>query len=144
MGELSCQEPPHAWKRSSEPWPAGVSWNRPREGGPDPACTRNFASCMGPRPWSMQKTIEDSARASKSLIPTPILRMNGFMRNGSILMKISLAIRDTTTDRLPLFSVLMGRQFLVIGVEHLDIKAIQERTVVGRRAEYRRAEYLQL
>ena len=58
-------------------------------------------------------------------------------------MKISLAIRDTTTDPLPLFSVQMGRQFLDIGAEHLDIEAIQERTVVGRGAEYRRAEYLQ-
>ena len=57
-------------------------------------------------------------------------------------MKISLAIRDTTTDPLPLFSVQMGQQFLHIEAEHLDIKAIQERTVMGRRAEYRRAEYL--
>ena len=92
----------------------------------------------------MQHTIEDSARALVSLISTPILGMNGFMRKGSILMKISLAIRDTTTDCLPLFSVRMGRQFLDIEAEHLDIKAIHERTVVGRRAEYRRAEYLQL
>ena len=33
MGESSFQEPPQAWKRSSEPWPAGLSWNRPRGGG---------------------------------------------------------------------------------------------------------------
>ena len=92
----------------------------------------------------MQNTFEDSTRASKSLIPTPILRMNGFMRNGSILMRISLAIPDTTTDPLPLFSVQMRRQFLDIKAEHLDIEAIQERTVVGWRAEYGRAEYLQL
>ena len=50
---------------------------------------------------------------------------------GSILMKILLATRDTTTDSLPLFSARMGRQFLDIEAEHLDIKAIQERTVVG-------------
>ena len=66
------------------------------------------------------------------------------MRNGSILMKLSLAIRDTTTDPLPLFSVRMGRQFWDIEAQHLDIEAIQERTVVGRRAKYRRAKYLQL
>ena len=136
MGESSCQEPPQAWKHSIEPWPAGLSWNRPTEGGPHPACTRSFTSCMAPRPRSMQITIEDNARASQSLIPTPILRMNGFMRNGSILMKISHAIRDTTTDLLPLFSIRRGRQFLDIEAEHLVIKAIQERTVVGRRAEY--------
>ena len=88
MGESSCEEPPQTWKCSSEPWPAGLSWNRTREGGPQPACTRNFASCTGPLPRAMQNTIEDSARASKSLIHTPILRMNGFMRNDSILMKI--------------------------------------------------------
>ena len=112
MGELSCQEPPQAWKSSGEPWPAGLSWNPPREGGPYPACTQNFASCTGPRPRAMQNTIEDSARASKSLIPTPILRMNGFMRNGSLPLKISLAIRDTTTDPLPLYSVGMGSTVL--------------------------------
>ena len=55
-------------------------------------------------------------------------------------MKISLAIRGTTTDLLPLFSVRMGRQFLDIEAEHLDIEAIQERTVVGRRAEYLQLE----
>ena len=65
---------------------------------PPRACTRNSASCMGPRPRSMQNTIEDSARVSQSLVPTPILRMNGLMKNGSILMKISLATRDTTID----------------------------------------------
>ena len=43
---------------------------------------------------------------------------------------------------LPLFSARMGRQFLDIEAEHLDIEAIQGRTVVG--TEYRRAEYLQL
>ena len=144
MGESSCQEPPQAWKRSSQPWPAGLSWNRPREAGPHPACTQDLASCTGPGPRAMQNTIEDSARASKSLIPTPIFRMNGFMRNGSILMKISLAIRDTTTDPLPLFSIRMGKHFLDIEAQHLDIEAIQERTVVGWRAEYRREEYLQL
>ena len=63
------------------------------------------------------------------------------MKNGSILMKISLATRDTTTDPLPLFSARMGRQFLDIE-EHLDMEAIQGLTVVG--TEYRRAEYLQL
>ena len=52
----------------------------------------------GPRPRLMQNTIEHSARVSQSLIPTPILRMNGLMKNGSILMKISLATQDTTTD----------------------------------------------
>ena len=57
-------------------------------------------------------------------------------------MKISLATRDTTTDPLPLFSAWMGPQFLDIEAKHLDIKAIQGRTVVG--TEYRRAEYLQL
>jgi hypothetical protein len=57
-------------------------------------------------------------------------------------MKISLATRDRTTDHLPLFSARMGPQFLDIEAEHLDIKAIQGRTVVG--TEYRRAEYLQL
>ena len=57
-------------------------------------------------------------------------------------MKIWLAIRETTTDPLPLFSARMGRQFLDIEAEHLDIKAIQGRTVVG--TKYRRAEYLQL
>ena len=57
-------------------------------------------------------------------------------------MKISLATRDTTTDPLPLFGAQMGRQFLDIKAEHLDIKAIQGRTVVG--TEYRRPEYLQL
>ena len=36
----------------------------------------------------------------------------------------------------------MGRQFLDIRAEHLDIQAIQGRTVVE--IEYRRAEYLQL
>ena len=66
------------------------------------------------------------------------------MRNTLILMKISLAIRDSTTDPLPLFRVWMGRQFLDIGAEELVIEAIQERTVVGRRAEHRRAEYLQI
>ena len=76
---------------------------------------------MGPHPQSMQNTFESGARA---LI-------------GSILMKILLATRDMTTNCLPLFSARMGRQF-----EHLDIKAIQGRTVVG--TEYRRAEYLQL
>ena len=81
---------------------------------------------MGPRPWSMQNTFESGAR--------PLI--------GSILMKILLATRDTTTDPLPRFSARMGRQFLDIEAEHLDIKAIQGRTVVG--TEYRRAEYLQL
>ena len=56
-------------------------------------------------------------------------------------MKISLATRDTTTDPLPLFSARMGRQYLDTKAEHLDIEAIQGRTVVGD--EYRRAEYLQ-
>ena len=97
MGESSYQEPQQAWKCSSEPWPAGLFRNRPREG-PHPACTRNSASCMGPRPRSMQNTIEDSARVSQSLVPTPILRMNGLMKNGSILMNPSLATRGTTTD----------------------------------------------
>ena len=57
-------------------------------------------------------------------------------------MKILLATRDTTTDPLPLLSARMGRQFFDIEAEHLDIKAIQGRTVVG--TEYGRAEYLQL
>ena len=57
-------------------------------------------------------------------------------------MKISLATRDTTTDPLPLFSARMGRQFLDIQAEHLDIEAIQRRTILG--TEYRRADYLQL
>ena len=127
VGESSYQEEQQAWKCSSEPWPAGLFRNRPREG-PQPACTRNSASCMGPRPRSMQNTIEDSARVSQSVVPTPIPRMNGLMKNGSILMKISLATRDTTTDPLPLFSAWMGRQFLDIEAEHLDIKAIQKRT----------------
>ena len=138
MGESSCQEPPQAWKCLSKPWPTNLSWNRPKEGGPSPAITPNFASCTGPRPCAMQNTIEDSARALKSLIHTPILRMNGFMRNDSILMRILLGIRGTMTDPLPLFSVRMGRRFLDIEAEHQDIEAdrIQERTVVGRRAEH--------
>ena len=81
---------------------------------------------MGSDPRSMQNTFQSGARA-------PI---------GSILMKISLATQDTTTDPLPLFRARMNRQFLDIKAEHLDIKAIQGRTVVG--TEYRRAEYLQL
>ena len=72
----------------------------------------------------MQNAIEDSARVSQSLVPTPILRMNGLMKNGSILMNIFLATRDTTTDPLPLFSARMGLQFLDIEAEHLDIKVI--------------------
>ena len=63
------------------------------------------------------------------------------MKNGSILMKISLATRDMTTDPLPVFSARMGRQFLDIEADDMDIGAIQRRTVVG--TEYRRAEYLQ-
>ena len=97
MDESSYHEPQQAWKCSSEPWPAGLFRNRPREG-PHPVCTRNSVSCMAPRPRLMQNTIEDSARVSQSLVPTPILRMNGLMKNGSILMQISLATRDTTTD----------------------------------------------
>ena len=81
---------------------------------------------MGLCPRSMQNTFESGARA---LI-------------GSILMKILLATRDTATDSLPLFSARMGRQFLDIEPEHLDIKAIKGRTVGG--TECRRAEYLQL
>ena len=142
VGESSYQEPLQAWKCSSGPWPAGLFRNQPREGGPHTACTRNFAGCMNPRPRSMQNTIEDSARASQSLVPTQILGMNGFMRNGLILMKISLATRDTTTDPLPLISARMGHQFLDIEADHPDIEAIQGRTVVG--TKYRRAEYLQL
>ena len=61
------------------------------------------------------------------------------MRNGSILMKNCLAIRDTATDPLPLFSARIGRQFLDMEAEHVDIMAIQELTVVG--TEYLRAEY---
>ena len=102
--------------------------------GPHSALHRNVASCTGPRPRAMQNTIEDSAPTSKSLIHTPILRMNGFLRNGSILMKISLAIRGTMTDFLPLFSVRMGQHFLDIEAEHLDNEAIQKQTVVERRA----------
>ena len=45
-------------------------------------------------------------------------------------MKIWLAIRLMTTDPLPLFSARMGRRFLDIKAEHLDIEAIQGRTVV--------------
>ena len=142
MGELSYQEPLQAWKCPSEPWPAGLFRHRPREGGPHPACTRNSASCMVARPRLMQNTTEDSARFLQSLVPTPILRMNGLMRNGSILMTIPLATRDTMTDPPPLFRARMGRQFLDVKAEHLDIEAIQGRTVVG--TEYRRAEYLQL
>ena len=97
---------------------------------------------MGPRPRLMQNTIEDSARVSQSLVPTPILRMTGLMKNGLIQMKILLATWDTLTDPLPLFSVRMGRQFSDIEAEHLDIETIQGRTVVG--TEYRRAGYLQL
>ena len=81
---------------------------------------------MGPRPRSMQNTFESGARA---LI-------------GLIVMKILLATRDTTTDPLPLFSARMGPQFFDIEAEHLDVQAIQGRTVVG--TEYWRAEYLQL
>ena len=115
------------------------------QGRKGPPCMHpKLCKLYGPQPPAMHDIIEDSARASKSLIHTPVPRMNGFMRSGWILMKISLAIRGTTTDPLPLFSARMGQQFLDIEAEHLDIKAIQEWTAVGRRAEYRRAEYLQL
>ena len=108
-----------------------------RGGGLLPAFTQSFATCTGPRPAATPNTIDDSARASKSLIHTPNLRSNGFIhtQSGSILMRISLATRGTTTDSLPLLSVriesIMGRQFVDIEAEHL-----QERTVVGRRAEH--------
>ena len=118
VDDPSYPEAPQAWKCSKQPWPTGLFRNRPREG-LHPACSRKSASCMGPRPQSMQNTFKSVARA---LI-------------GSILMKILLATRDTTVDSLPLFSARMGRQFL-------DIEAIQGRTVVG--TEYQRAEYLQL
>ena len=59
-----------------------------------------------------------------------------------MLMKIWLAIRDTSTDPLPLFSARMGRQFLDIEAEQLDIEAIQGSTGVG--TVYRRAKDLQL
>ena len=60
------------------------------------------------------------------------------MRSGSILMRISLATRGTTTDPLPLLSVWTGRQFVDIEAEHMGFEAehLQERTVVGRRAEH--------
>ena len=64
---------------------------------PVPESTKG-GSCMGPRPRSMHNTIKDNARVSQGLVPTPILRMNGLMKNGSVLMMISLATRDTTTD----------------------------------------------
>ena len=86
-------------------WPVPESTKR----GTPPGSSRKSAGCMGPRPPLMQNTFESSARA-------PI---------GSILMKISLATPDTTTDPVPLFSAPMGRQFLDIESEDLDIKAIQ-------------------
>ena len=125
MDDPPYQEAPQALKCSGSPWPTGLFWNQPREG-PHPACSSNSASCMGPRPRSMQNTFESGARALM----------------GSILMKILLATRDTTTDPLPLFSARMGRQFLDIEAKHLDIEAIQGCIMVG--TEYRRAEYLQL
>ena len=57
-------------------------------------------------------------------------------------MKISLATQDTTPNPLPLFSARMGRQFLDVEAEHLDIEAIQKQTILG--TEYRRAGYLHL
>ena len=106
-------------------------------GGPPPRIDPKHCKLHGRPPPGDTNTIEDSARASRSLIHTPI-RMNGFMRNGSILMRISLAIRGTRTDPLPLFSLRMHRQFLDFEAEHLDIEAehIPERTVVGRGAEH--------
>ena len=109
-------------------------------GGPPPCMHPKLCKLYGRPSRAMQNTIKDSARASKILIHTRILQMHGFMRNGSILMKISLAIRGTTTDVLPLFSVRTSRQFLDTEAKHLDIQAIQERTVVGRRAEYLQLE----
>ena len=77
-----------------------ASWHVPEStqgGGTPPRMHPKLGKLYGPRPWSMRNTIEDSARPSQSLVPTPILGMNGLMKNGSILMKISLATQDTTT-----------------------------------------------
>ena len=136
MGESSCQELPQALKYSNKPWPIDQSWNRPGKGGPRPALTQNYASRMGVSPRATPNTIEGSARAWNSLIHTQILRRTGFIhtQSGSILMRISLPTRGTTTDSLLLLSVrmesIMGRQFVDREAEDL-----QERTVVGRRAE---------
>ena len=55
-------------------------------------------------------------------------------------MRISLAIRGTTTDPLPLFSARVGRQFLDIEAQHLDMEGIQEQTVVERTTGYLRLQ----
>ena len=108
---------------SSRACPTGLAGPEPSGTHNDPGqhFHQNSVSCTGPRPRSMQNTFESGAQAL----------------TGSILMKILLATRDTTTDPLPLFSTRMGRQFLDIEAEHLDIKAIQGRTGY-RRAESRR------
>ena len=126
-------------ERALAGWPVPQST---KGGGTPTRMHPELCKLYGPAPPSMQNTIEDNARASQSLVPIPILPMNGLMRNGSSLMKISLATRDTTTDPLPLFSARMGRQFLDMEAEHLGIQAIQGQTIVG--TKYRRAEYLQL
>ena len=110
MGESSCQELPQAWKYSNKPWPIDQSWNRPGKGGPHPALTQNFASRMGVSPRATPNTIEGSARAWNSLIHTQILRRTGFIhtQSGSILMRISLPTRGTTTDSLLLRFEVLG------------------------------------
>ena len=141
MVELSCQEPLQAWRCSNKPWPIGPSWNRPGRGDPRPTLTQNFASCTGTFPRTTPNTIEGSAQALKSLIHTPILRRNGFIhtRSGSILMRISLATRGTTTDSLALFSVrmesiIMGRRFVEGKAEHLQERIVMEGQFLERGA----------
>ena len=56
-------------ERALAGWPVPES----TKGGTPPRMHPNSASCMGLRPRSMQNTIENSARVSQSLVPTPIL-----------------------------------------------------------------------
>ena len=119
MVKSSCQETGQAWRCSNKPWPIGLSWNRPGRGDARPTLTQNVANCTGTLPKRTPGTIEGRARASKSLIHTPILLRNGFIhtQSGSILIRILLATRGTTNDSLALFSVrrepiIRGRQFV--------------------------------
>ena len=79
------------------------------EGRPRPRIDQKFASRTGVRPRATPNTIEGSARAWNSLIHPQILPRTGFIhtQSGSILMRISLATRGTTTDSLLLLSVRM-------------------------------------
>ena len=142
MVESSCQQPQQAWRCSKKPWSVGLSCNGPGRGDPRPTLTQNFASCTGTLPRTTRNTLEGSAEASKSLIHTPILCRNGFIhtQSGSILMRISLATRGTTTDSLAVFSVwiesiIIGRQFVERKAVHLQERIVMEGQFVERRAE---------